>query len=418
MHPFEVTMIVSATSLILITALLLIIRTMPSREGVGWWTCAAALQSFAYILQLLFHDQEKSVTNELIFFLLQTTVNSVMVIGTLLFIQHKVDPRLWIGVPVLMLASTVDLSLAGLSSISVLLFALYSGGAFLFLAYAIFKSPEPINKSTKIMGVLSVIVGFHWLDYPLLGHIEWFAPIGFILGMTLALGIFLSLSAMALTQFREQTLLSEERAIYTAEHDALTGLYNRSCLSKLFDEYVKEAEQNNLPFLVLYLDLDGFKAVNDKFGHKAGDMLLITVANRLEKWLGDRGDAIRIGGDEIIVLSRLRRAYSEESAYKSARLLLDMIEFPIVDGKNVHRISSSIGGCSYQPNILIPTLDEMIGCADKKMYISKQAGGHCITLKKTYESDCDQDDNVRQLKPMRKSKHRAKSRDIKQAAPA
>ena len=418
MHPFEVTMIVNATSLMLITALLLIIRTMPSRNGVGWWTCAAVLQSLGYVLQLLFYEQGKTIASELTFFLLQTTVSYLMVIGTLIFIEHKVNLPRWVGAPILMLASTITLSLIGQSFLGLLLFAVANGGSFLILAFAIFKNSAPINTSTKIMGVLSVIVGFHWLDYPLLGHIEWFAPIGFILGMTLALGMFLSLSAMALTQFREHTKLSEARAIYTAEHDALTGLYNRSCLSKLYDQYVAEAEKNNLSFLVLYLDLDGFKAVNDKFGHKAGDMLLITVANRLEKWLGNRGDAIRIGGDEIIVLSRLRRAYSEESAYKSARLLLDMIEFPIVDGKNVHRISSSIGGCSYQPNILIPTLDEMIGCADKKMYISKQAGGHCITLKKTYESDCDQDDNVRQLNPIRKSKHRAKSRDTKQVTPA
>ena len=414
MHPFEVTMIVNATSLVLITALLLIVRTMPSRKGVGWWTCAAVLQSLAYILQLLFHEQGKTITSDLIFFLLQTTVNHLLIIGTLIFIQRKVDLRLWIGVPVLMLAGLVDLSLAGQSFLSVLLFSIENGGAFLFLAYAILKSSEPINKSTKVMGVLSLLVGVHWLDYPFLGHIEWFEPIGFILGITLALGMFLSLSAMALTQFREHTKRSESRAIYAAQHDPLTGLYNRSSLNKLFDGYVEEAEKNNLSFIVLYLDLDGFKAINDQFGHKAGDMLLVTVAKRLEKWLGNKGDAIRIGGDEIIVLSRLRGIYSEDSAYKSARLLLDMIELPIVDGKDIHHISSSIGGCSYQPGILTPSLDEMISCSDKQMYKSKQAGGHCIFLKEAFENRLNQNNKPKLTKPKNLDGLVVKHSEIKQ----
>ncbi|PWQ97853.1 hypothetical protein DKW60_09245 [Leucothrix pacifica] len=374
-------MIVSSTSLILITVLLLIIRTMPSRQGVGWWTCAASLQSFAYILQMLFHDDGKTVSNMLIFYLLQTTVNHLLVIGTLLFIKQKLDLRLWLAVPTVMLAVTTALSLSGQTFLGALLFAVENASAFFMVAYAIYKTAEPINKSTKMMGVFSFLVGVHWLDFPFLGHLEWFQAIGFIIGMTLAIGIFMSLSAMALLQFRDHTQRSEKRAIYAAGHDPLTGLYNRSSLDGLFDDYVAEADEKKLSFIVMYLDLDGFKAVNDQYGHKAGDMLLITVAKRLEKWLGDKGDAIRIGGDEIIVLTRLRGAYSEESAYKSARLLLDMIELPIVDGDNVHNISSSIGGCSYLPGIITPSLDDMIQCADKQMYKAKQAGGHCIFFK-------------------------------------
>lgn len=383
MHPFEVTMIVSSTSLVLITVLFLVIRTMPSRRGIGWWTSASALQSIAYVLQMLFHDQEKTVAGDLTFFVLQTTVNHLLVIGTMLFVGEKINFRLWFTVPSTMLLAAAALSLYGQPFLSVLLFATENAAAFILLAYSIYKIRNKVNKSTKMAGLLCFIVGVHWLDFPFLGHLEAFATIGFILGITLAIGIFLSLSAMALLQFREHTKRSEERAIYSANHDPLTGLYNRSSLDKLYDEYVEEAEKNNLCFIVLYLDLDGFKAVNDKFGHKAGDMLLITVAKRLEKWLGDKGDAIRIGGDEIIVLSRLRGTYSEQSAYKSARLLLDMIELPIVDGKDIHNISSSIGGCSYQPGIITPTLDEMIQCADDHMYKSKQAGGHCIFLKES-----------------------------------
>ena len=387
MHPFEVTMIVSATSLVLITTLLLVVRTMPSRSGIGFWSVAALLQASAYILQMLFHEEGATVSNQLIFFFLQTTVNHLLVVGTLLFIGKQINLRLWFGVPGLMLISSAALVFSGEPFFSILLFAVENAAAFLILAVAILKRSSRINKSTKVMGVFSLLTGIHWLDYPFLAHIEWFAPIGFILGMTLAVGMFTALSAMALEQFREHTKRSEERAIYAAGHDPLTGLYNRSCLGKLYDTYAAEAEKKNLSFIVLYLDLDGFKAVNDKYGHKAGDMLLITVAKRLEKWLGDKGDAIRIGGDEIIVLSRLRGVYSEEIAYSSALLLLYMIELPIVDGKNTHCISASIGGCSYQAGLLTPTLDQMISCSDKKMYKAKQSGGHCISFEGISLSD-------------------------------
>ena len=270
MHPFEVTMIVSSTSLILITTLFFVIRTMPSRKGIDWWTSAAMLQSFAYVLQMLFYDQEKTVASEMVFFILQTTVNHLLVIGILLFIGLKSNFRLWLGAPSLMLVSTVVLSVSGQSFLSLLLFATENAAAFIFAAYSINKIRHDVNKSTKTTGLFCLLVGIHWLDYPFLSHLETFAVFGFIIGMTLAVGIFMSLSAMALLQFRDHTKRSEERAIYSAGHDELTGLYNRSCLSKLYDQYVEDAEKNNSSFVALYLDLDGFKAVNDRVWSQGG----------------------------------------------------------------------------------------------------------------------------------------------------
>lgn len=407
MHPFQVTMIVSSTSLILITALLFIIRTMPSRKGVGWWTSAAMLQSFAYLLQMLFHNEAQTVSSVLIFYLLQTTVNHLLIVGALIFIRHEPNLRLWLAIPVFMLACSTFLSLTGQSFLAVLVFATENALAFLILAHAIYESRHVANQSTKALGIFSILVGIHWLDYPLLGHLEWFATIGFIIGMTLAVGIFMSLAAMALLQFREHTKQSEARAIYTAEHDPLTGLYNRSSLDNLYEHYVAESVKNDRTFIALYLDLDGFKAVNDQYGHKSGDLILVTVAKRLEKWLGDKGDAVRIGGDEIIVLCRLRGVYSQQSAYKSARLLLDMIELPIVDGKNIHKISSSIGGCGYQPGVMTPTLDEMIQCADNHMYMSKHVGGHCIFIKEPNHLEIDTEEPIELAEPVVATKLKA-----------
>ena len=130
--------------------------------------------------------------------------------------------------------------------------------------------------------------------------------------------------------------------------------------------------------------------------------------------MGNKGDAIRIGGDEIIVLLRLRGVYSQQSAYQSARLLLDMIELPIVDGKDIHAISSSIGGCSYQSGIDTPTLDEMIHCADNHMYRSKQVGGGCIFLEESKDLDAESKQPVKLAKPVLLSKLKAKKSRHKQ----
>ena len=86
MHPFQVTMIVSATVLVLLTALFLIIRTMPSRPGIEWWTASSAFQCVAYLLALIFYGSEKTIEADMAFFSLQTIVDQAIVIGTLLFV--------------------------------------------------------------------------------------------------------------------------------------------------------------------------------------------------------------------------------------------------------------------------------------------------------------------------------------------
>lgn len=139
-----------------------------------------------------------------------------------------------------------------------------------------------------------------------------------------------------------------------------------------------DADQKQQRFMLLYLDLDGFKAVNDRYGHKSGDLVLATIAERMEKSLADDGDAIRIGGDEIVVLLRLSGEYCLEKTYQSARSLLDLIEQPITDGQQKHQISASIGACCYQPKQANKNLDDLISCADKLMYKAKQSGGKCV----------------------------------------
>ena len=386
MQYLEVTMVVSFTSLVLITALLIMISTMPSRPGLGWWTTGAVIQSLTYLMAVFFFGEGTSSAENLVFFGMQTTVNYLVAIGTLMFIRKTVNLFYWTTVPFTIFMTVVGLKLGGVNFLADVVFSMLNATAFAVIAYVIFKSPDH-HKSTRIMGLLSFFVAIHWLDYPFLSGNDALLSIGFALGVCLAVGMFLSLSAMALLQFRLNTKRSEERAIYAASHDSLTGLFNRSYLSELFDTYLHESNETGDSFLLLYLDLDGFKFVNDNHGHKAGDNILVALANRMETWLEDKGDAVRVGGDEIIVFLRLQGQFSSSSAYEYTNLLLRLIEEPVIDGENTYSISASIGGCYYQAYVNTPSPDEMMSCADKQMYRAKQAGGRCIFFPETYSAN-------------------------------
>ena len=151
---------------------------------------------------------------------------------------------------------------------------------------------------------------------------------------------------------------------------------------------------------MLYFDLDGFKFVNDTYGHPAGDLILTTVSKRMSKWLGAKGDAIRVGGDELIVLTRLRADFSRENSMSASQRILNLIEQPIVDGAHTYKVSASVGGCCY--GLPHCDLENMINEADKLMYEAKQSGGHCIRF-----SQIESDNLIAQSKQKHDSKTKA-----------
>jgi len=228
----------------------------------------------------------------------------------------------------------------------------------------------------------------HWLDFPFLSQVEWFVPIGFMLGMSLLVGIFFSLAVLALLQFKAQTQDSEQAAIYAARTDSLTGLYNRNYLETLFNQYKQNTNFSDQTFSLLYFDLDGFKKINDTYGHSAGDMVLKKIAKRLKAELSDQGDAVRIGGDELIVFIRTSNHYDREMQTIKTKELLNCIELPINDDDKTYHISASIGGCCFGKPF--NDLENMLNKADKLMYAAKQAGGKRIYFSKpTQIADTD-----------------------------
>ncbi|WP_427051793.1 diguanylate cyclase domain-containing protein [Paenibacillus sp. TC-CSREp1] len=162
-----------------------------------------------------------------------------------------------------------------------------------------------------------------------------------------------------------------------AHYDQLTGLKNRTALEVYLEDSLEmESENHTLTFL--YLDLDGFKSVNDTLGHQSGDVLLQKVAQRLTALSHEQGITVRLGGDEFLIVLRSVGDFPREEATQYAQDIIKSLNKPfIIDYERVH-IGCSIGGAEYPTNSTNPS--EIIRMADEALYLSKRAGKNRVTF--------------------------------------
>jgi diguanylate cyclase (GGDEF)-like protein len=169
---------------------------------------------------------------------------------------------------------------------------------------------------------------------------------------------------------------AEAKLRQQALSDVLTGLPNRRRLSDRLSHSVAIAKRNGSLVAMLYIDLDGFKLVNDSFGHNFGDMLLIRVAERLSKRIRESDTLSRLGGDEFAVV--MVGIKTVEHAELLAQTLLQVIASPFeIDGQTI-RIGASIGICLF-PNQANDE-SELLQFADTAMYSAKRSGKNRIVL--------------------------------------
>ena len=158
---------------------------------------------------------------------------------------------------------------------------------------------------------------------------------------------------------------------HMAHYDALTGLPNRKLLADRLHQAMSQAERRKEIIAVIYLDLDGFKAVNDGFGHQYGDKLLMDVSARMAAQLRSGDTLARIGGDEFVfVVTGL--AAIEESTPLLERLLRVVAEPVWVEASEL-RVSASIGVAQY-PQGQGVSADQLLEQADSMMYQAKMGG--------------------------------------------
>jgi len=169
-----------------------------------------------------------------------------------------------------------------------------------------------------------------------------------------------------------QRRLREEQAAlaHSALHDELTGLPNRTLLTDRLRQAAQGADRRDTRAMLLFLDLDNFKAINDRFGHPAGDSLLVAVASRLEELVRAHDTVARLGGDEFVILAD-ELTEPEAAARSLAQRIHEAMREPVTVGERELLTSVSIGIATVPPDA---DPEACLAQADVAMYEAKRGG--------------------------------------------
>lgn len=169
---------------------------------------------------------------------------------------------------------------------------------------------------------------------------------------------------------------AEKKLAHMALYDPVTGLFNRNALSQTLSQALPRAKRQNSLVAVGFLDLDGFKEINDTYGHDAGDAVLQTVGHRLQEVTRAENTLIRQGGDEFIIILEDVKELAELEPYLLR--LLNLMSQPMpVSGQQIE-ISCSIGVSVYPING--ESMDDLVKRADQAMYQAKNSGKNCFAF--------------------------------------
>lgn len=166
-----------------------------------------------------------------------------------------------------------------------------------------------------------------------------------------------------------------------ANTDPLTGLPNRAFLNQYLQLAIPEAERNQQSMAVIFIDLDGFKQINDEMGHHAGDLLLIEITQRLKSALRSGDVVARLGGDEFVMVLKTKEEYLETLTHEISRRLLSAIDQPVSLPDNMQALVGCSLGAAWWPHhgLNIHTVFQL---ADSALYEAKNKGKHQLVIHK------------------------------------
>ncbi|HET9030570.1 MAG TPA: GGDEF domain-containing protein [Candidatus Aquilonibacter sp.] len=181
-----------------------------------------------------------------------------------------------------------------------------------------------------------------------------------------------------ITDLKEREAELEELAL----HDPLTHLPNRAALEERLRASIARCERNDRKCAVIFIDLDGFKAINDSYGHVFGDRVLVGIANRLARNVRASDIVARLGGDEFVVV--IDDLFTAEAGLDAARKILRSLDDALVIGNETIRVSASVGVAVYPG--AGSTAAALLAAADAEMYAVKRNGGRGVKLAVEKES--------------------------------
>lgn len=178
-----------------------------------------------------------------------------------------------------------------------------------------------------------------------------------------------------------------QQLLYVAEHDPLTGLYNRHRFQKQLDFMLKTSMRNNSRFALLYFDLDEFKYINDNFGHSAGDTVLLRTASEISALVRDVEMFARLGGDEFAILLSLKDGQNLSALPVRITETISSIPFRL-RGSNL-RLTASVGVALYPDHGI--DAEDLVAHADAAMYHAKRLGKNTWSL---YSPEADRSESM------------------------
>lgn len=180
----------------------------------------------------------------------------------------------------------------------------------------------------------------------------------------------------------------QEQLLFLSEHDPLTNLMNRRAFDKQLENAMIKANRSGCKLALLFIDLDEFKQINDTYGHDAGDLVLVRIAQRLEGNIRESDFVGRLGGDEFVICLDLLQDLT--IVEKKVQQILDVINQPIVFDDHNLIIGASIGVSHYPEQAR--DKDTLLSIADEAMYSAKGRSIHDIqshVIEKNSYSDQD-----------------------------
>jgi len=272
------------------------------------------------------------------------------------------------------------------------LIAIVASGAALWIAFRLRSDSEKVFYArigaSLVMGC--AIVGMHYTgmaaaQFPVDSFCgaansgidaQWLAVVVIVVTLAVfAIALIISMLDARTSLLATSLDQANSELVQLALHDNLTRLPNRILLDDRLDQAIQKSTRERRHFAVLFMDLDGFKSVNDIYGHHAGDRLLAQVAQRILDTKRSEDTAARLGGDEFVLL--IDPGEPEDAASLAQRLVESLGKPYEVAGNTLH-VSASIGVAVY-PGDGETAHDLMIN-ADAAMYHSKEAGRNCYSF--------------------------------------
>ncbi|KZM47857.1 kinase [Labrenzia sp. OB1] len=218
-------------------------------------------------------------------------------------------------------------------------------------------------------------IGFFTWDSQTIGNAIWPTIIPVIVLLSISLAALAFGIAWRIGQLTSSLQASEQQNRHLALHDTLTGLANRLQFNRVLATSVKSLPEKQ--FAVIHCDLDKFKAVNDTFGHAAGDLVIKTMAGRLKKVIGQEGLVCRVGGDEFMII--YRKTTDRENLHKLSTELVETAQTPIAirdEGEATIGLSVGIAVAPEDGS----TTESLVARSDAALYKSKKLGRNRYSL--------------------------------------